>query len=52
VPLLASDSDRADARQQADAPQVVMQVLAADIDVPEWSTAGIPAGLPNAAPTR
>src|SRR6516162_4803066 len=40
VPLLAADGDRANTGQQADAPQVVMQVLAADTDVLEWPLAG------------
>src|SRR5690242_16769703 len=40
VPLLAADGDRAETGQQADAPQVVMQVLAADTDVPARSFAG------------
>lgn len=40
VPLLAPDGDRADAGQQADAPHVVVQVLAADADVAERPLTG------------
>jgi hypothetical protein len=40
VPLLTADGDRADAGQQADAPQVMMEVLAADADVAKWPLAG------------
>src|SRR5580700_1389028 len=38
--LTAADGDGADAGQQADAPHVVMQMLAADADVAERSPAG------------
>src|SRR5215469_7953120 len=39
VPLLAADGDRPDTGQHADAPHVVVQMLAADTDVPERSLA-------------